>query len=129
MVIGNIKIYNKIVQYFTTGHERSITAKKNILSLVVIRGLSILTSFLLVSTTINYVNPKLYGIWLTLSSIVAWISLFDIGINNGLRNKLAESLALGNIEKSQKYVSTTYAILCLIFISLGILFYCVNFFL
>jgi O-antigen/teichoic acid export membrane protein len=111
-------ILDKITAFFSTGHERSIQAKKNIIGLVVTKGLSIFISLLLVRLTINYVNPSNYGIWLTLSSIVAWMSFFDIGVNNGMRNKLASSLAKSDYETSQKLVSTTYAILSLIFIPL-----------
>lgn len=82
----------------------------------------------LVPLTINYVNPSQYGIWLTLSSIVAWFSFFDIGFGHGLRNRFAESIAIGNFEKAKIYVSTTYAILFLIFSGIWILFFTLNFF-
>ena len=51
-------------------------------------------------------------------SIVVWISFFDIGINNGLRNKLTAALAHNDYNLGRKYVSTTYAILFLIFMPL-----------
>ena len=76
--------FDKIETFFSTGHERSVQAKKNIIGLVISYGLSFLISLLLVRLTINYVNPANYGIWLTLNSIVAWMSFFDIGINYGL---------------------------------------------
>ena len=115
----NIKlIIDKIQSFFSTGHERSVNAKKNIIGLVISKGLGIFISLLLVRLTINYVNPSNYGIWLTLSSIVGWMSFFDIGVNNGMRNKLASSLAQSDTETAQKLVSTTYAILSLIFIPL-----------
>jgi len=79
-----------------------------------------------VPLTINYVNPTRYGIWLTLSSIVAWFSFFDIGLTQGLRNKFAESKATGNDELSQIYVSTTYAILTIVFLFVWITFLFVN---
>lgn len=50
-----------------------------------IKGGSILVGLLLVPLTLEYVDSESYGIWLTLSSMVAWISFFDIGINNGLK--------------------------------------------
>lgn len=55
-----------------------------------------------------------YGIWLTLSSIISWFAFFDIGLGNGLRNKLAEALANDDYKLAQTYVSTTYAILTII---------------
>jgi O-antigen/teichoic acid export membrane protein len=50
-----------------------------------------------------------------LSSIVGWFSFFDIGLTQGLRNKFSEARANGDDEMAQVYVSTTYAILLLIF--------------
>jgi O-antigen/teichoic acid export membrane protein len=84
---------------------------------------------MLVPLTINYVSPSSYGVWLAMSSIVTWITFFDIGINNGLRNKLARSLAKFDFEESQHLISTTYAILSFIFIPLLIILVIVNSFL
>jgi O-antigen/teichoic acid export membrane protein len=79
--------------------------------------------------TINYINPSRYGIWLTLSSIVAWLSFFDIGLSQGLRNKFAEAKAKNDDKIAQTYVSTTYALLGIIFLSLWGLFLIGNSFL
>jgi len=81
-----------------------------------------------VPLTINYVNPTQYGIWITLSSIIAWVSFFDIGFGHGLRNRFAEAIAVSDIELARKYVSTTYAVLILIFCTVFILFVIANFF-
>ena len=81
---------------------------------------------MLVPMTIHYVDEQTYGIWLTLSSIVSWLSFFDIGINNGLRNKLGESIANNDVERSGKLVSTTYVFLILIFIPLMLLLLVIN---
>lgn len=115
--------------YFTKGHERSIKAKKNILGSFIIKGCSIGISLLLVPLTINYVNSSRYGIWLTLSSIVGWLSFFDIGLSQGLRNKFAEAKAKNDDSIAQVYVSTTYAILGIIFFLIWILFLVLNNFL
>jgi O-antigen/teichoic acid export membrane protein len=111
------------------GHQRSIKAKKNIVASFFIRGVSIAISLLLVPLTINYINPSRYGIWLTLSSIIGWFSFFDIGLSQGLRNKFAEAKAKGNNELARVYVSTTYAILAIIFFFVWIIFLIVNHFL
>lgn len=117
---------NFLNKYFNKGHERSIKAKKNIVASVVIKGLSVGISLLLVPLTINYVNPSRYGIWLTLSSIVAWLSFFDIGLSQGLRNKFAEARAKNDNSIAQVYVSTTYALLAIIFFIIWILFLVLN---
>ncbi len=115
--------------YFTEGHERSIKAKKNILGSFMIKICSIGISLLLVPLTINYVNSSRYGIWLTLSSIVAWLSFFDIGLTQGLRNRFAEARAKNDDSIAQVYVSTTYALLAIIFVAIWVLFLIFNNFL
>lgn len=122
------KLLEKINVFFSKGEERTLKAKKNIFYLFIIRVLSLPISFILIPLTIDYVSTESYGIWLTISSIVAWMSFFDIGINNGLRNRLTESIAQGNLKLSKKYVSTTYAILCLISISVLIIFVFINYY-
>ncbi|MCU0473448.1 MAG: MATE family efflux transporter [Bacteroidales bacterium] len=118
---------NKILKGFIgRGHVRSIKAKKNILGTFIIKSCSIVISMILVPLTINYINPSRYGIWLTLSSIVAWFSFFDIGLTQGLRNKFAEAKAVGDDAIAQAYVSTTYAILCIIFFSVWLIFLIIN---
>lgn len=117
----------KIIAHFLThGHERSIKAKKNIIASLVIKGLSIFINLLLVPLTIHYINPTRYGIWLTLGSVIGWISFFDIGLGNGLRNKFAEAIAKGNIELARRYVSTTYAIIFIIICVVLLLFLIIN---
>ena len=86
---------------------------------------SIVANFMLVPLTIDYLNVENYGIWLTLSSFIAWFSFFDVGLGNGLRNKFAEAKALGKYEDAQAFVSTAYYTissisLFLIFTFLGI---------
>lgn len=112
--------------FFNDGHERSTRARKNIIWSFVIKGLSIITSLVVVPLTIHYVNDTRYGIWLTLSSIIAWFSFFDIGFGNGLRNRLAEALTRGEQELARIYVSTTYAILGIIIGIILLLFLVLN---
>jgi O-antigen/teichoic acid export membrane protein len=115
-----------IISPFKKGHERSNKAKKNILQAIIIKGIGIAISLVLVPLTIHYVNPTQYGIWLTLGSIIGWFNFFDIGFGNGLRNKFAEAVAKGEHDLARTYVSTTYAILCIIIAIVLVLFFCIN---
>ena len=69
---------------------------------------SVLANFMIVPLAISYLGKENYGIWLTLSSVIAWFSLFDIGLGNGLRNKFAEARALGKDHDARAFVSTAY---------------------
>lgn len=64
----------------------------------------------LVPIAINYLGKVEYGIWLTLASILNWLINLDFGIGNGLRNKLAEALAIKDFNLARIYVSTGYAV-------------------
>lgn len=112
-----------INKYFSKKNlDRSQKVHLNIILSIIFRGGSILLQFVLVSLTIKYIKADAYGVWLTLSSLVSWIAIFDIGIGNGLRNKLSESLANKDYSISKIYVSTTYAIISLIAIVLIVLY-------
>ncbi len=78
---------------------------------------------------IRYVNSTQYGVWLTLSSLFTWFSLFDIGFGNGLKNKLTEALAKGDDQLARAYISTTYVAVTVISAGLFCLFLLSNFFL
>lgn len=122
-------VVNFILSYINKGQDRSVKAKKNIISSVIIKGISIAISLILVPLTIHYVNPTRYGIWITMISIVGWVSFFDIGLTQGLRNKFAVAKANGEDDLAQIYVSTTFGILAVIFSFVWILFIIVNNFL
>lgn len=102
-------------------NARSQIIKTNVLYSVLIKGVSILTSLLLVPITINYVSSELYGIWLTLSSVISWLSFFDVGFGLGLRNRLTTAISLGDYKRGKILVSTTYFILTIIFIFVGVI--------
>lgn len=111
----------KIQDLIFTGNARSVTIKKNIIASLGIRGCSIIISLMLVPMTLGYVSSELYGIWLTLSSIMLWLNFFDVGFTLGLKNKLSEAIAQNNLEKGKSLVSTTYFMMILIFIPLLII--------
>ena len=119
-------IKKRIFIFFTEGHERTILTKKNVVASFAIKGVTILVSLILVPLTINYVNSERNGIWLTVYSMILWLNLFDIGLGNGMKNKVAEAKALGNMELAQKYISSTYTIMSIICVFVFILFCILN---
>lgn len=110
----------------TNTDTRSSLLKKNIKLSVVYRIINIATGYILIPLTLDYLSADRYGIWLTLSSITAWLNLFDIGLGNGLRNKLAVALANNDLKLGQKYVSTTYALLSIVAMLMIVVLFIVN---
>lgn len=99
---------NHFLTKFQNSNARTHEILKNIALSVSVKIANILSSLLIMPLTINYVNPTQYGIWLSLSSIIAWINFFDLGLANGFRNKFAEAKANGNTLLARQYLSTTY---------------------
>lgn len=86
-----------------------------------LKGMSILCSLIIVPLTIDYVSPYEYGIWLTISSLVSWLSFFDFGLSNGLRNKFIEARESGKHLLARIYVSTAYAVIAVVVICMWII--------
>lgn len=78
------------------------------------RPLALLTGAVYISFVMSYLGVEKYGIWATILSILSWIGYFDIGIGNGLRNKLTEAIAKKEGEKGTCLVSSAYAIISII---------------
>jgi len=79
-------------------------------------------SLLLVPVTIDYLSVETYGIWLTISSVLSIISLLDIGLGNGLRNKFSEAVSQKDHKLARSYVSTSYVLFSAIQLILLLLF-------
>ena len=127
--LNKLSVFKKkinLIYFLNRGHERTVKAKKNIFASILIKGISVITSFVLVPLTIHYLNPVNYGIWLTLYSVISWFGLLDIGLGNGLRNKFAEAIANNDKASAKTYLSTAYAMLSIIMGLACILFLFVN---
>ncbi|MBC3787406.1 lipopolysaccharide biosynthesis protein [Spirosoma utsteinense] len=95
----------------TSGRDRNIF--KNVFLSFSYKGLSILLTLAIIPLSINYLDTERYGVWLTLSSVLTWINLMDIGLGNGLRNKLVKALSDGDQVEARKLTSTTYVLVAL----------------
>ena len=108
---------------------------KNMGISMLMKPISMVLSFIYTPLALAFLGQTKYGVWSIILSVISWINYFDIGIGNGLRNKLAESYALGDTEKCKKYVSTAYCgtsiiscIFCVALISIWHLFSLSDFF-
>ena len=117
-----------ILGFFGAKNMRDAVIRKNVILSFLYKGVSLATSMLLVPMTIGYLDTYEYGVWLTLSSLLAWVALCDIGLGNGLRNNLAESLAQGDIKKSKSLISTAYFLIILIVAAVYLIFVAINHF-
>jgi hypothetical protein len=116
------KIRSKIEKYGFNESTRTKVAQVNIGATLVLRIVGMSFSYISIPVTIDYLSTNVYGTWLTISSVVLMLTSFDIGIGNGLRNKLSEAIALKDYLLAQKYISSAYGLFGIFQIILTLLF-------
>ncbi len=86
--------------------------KKNAIYSLTLKILSMLLSFWSVKVAFDFTgSQQIYGLWLTILSVISWLGLLNGGMGNGLRNKLSHSLATNNYKDAKAYVSTSYVVI------------------
>lgn len=106
-----MNIITRIISKIKGDDARTTLARKNIAISLVIKGIAMLSSFIMVPLTLNYLDNEAYGIWLTISSILFWFTFFDVGLGTGMRNYLSAAVSNNDMELGKKYVSTTFILL------------------
>lgn len=119
---------NDILKKIGINSDRTANITKHIgLSFLFKLG-AILSNFMLVPITIDYLGTTNYGIWLIITSFVGWFTFFDVGLGHGLRNKFTEAKAKEDLQLVRAYVSSAYFTLILISTALICVFFLGNFF-
>ncbi len=94
--------------------ERTRNYVRQIKGAVVYKAVAMLASFLAIPLMIRYLGQEQFGVWTTLLSVMSWIVFFDLGIGNGLRNKVAEALAKNEKAEAASYIASGYSLIGLI---------------
>lgn len=90
------------------------------------RGVAVTASFLSIPLMVNSLGAQQFGIWATLLAIMSWVTFFDFGVGNGLRNKVAECLATSMRQETGLYISAAYVFIGIVSIGLLALIYGAN---
>lgn len=102
-------------------HDDKTMYKSIIISLLIRGGALVLSLFTLPAYMRFFNNDTALGLWFTIVSILNWFLNFDLGVGNGLRNKLVPCIVNNDREKAKKYISSAYIIITFISIVIGII--------
>ena len=75
---------------------------KNFSYSIVYKILALIISLTLVPLLIDILGVEEYGLWVTFTSLLVWISLFDFGLGYALKNTVSKSLANSAIKNAQQ---------------------------
>ena len=98
----------------------------NVMSSILVKVVSMVITLTLIPVSLKYTDKNTYGVWLTLSSLIIWLNLFDLGLSNGLTNKLTACFAKEELDKAQRYLSTTYVFLFIIISVFSVVFFLIS---
>lgn len=117
---------NFLIGFFKKGEDRSQKLKRNVAWSTIIKVGQLLIELVKVPILLSYLDPEKYGVWLTIVSILLWIQQFDMGLGSGLKYKLTESIANGDVARGKSLVSTAYVsmgvIMIIVFVILSPIF-------
>lgn len=108
-----LNIKGEIRKKYSSVDTRSKKMYKNTAAMIGIRGISMILTLISAPIMLHHVDRADYGVLLTLTSIVGWVGYMDIGLGNGLRNKLPEFVANNDFNSAKKIVSSCYATLAI----------------
>lgn len=108
-----LNIKGEIRKKYSSVDTRSKKMYKNTAAMIGIRGISMILTLISAPIMLHHVDRADYGVLLTLTSIVGWVGYMDIGLGNGLRNKLPEFIANNDFNSAKKIVSSCYATLAI----------------
>jgi len=89
-------------------------------SSVLARGTAIAASFVAVPLVLGYLGAERYGMWLTISSLVAVLGPLDLGIGYGLMQTVSEANGHDDREAARRAVSTAVVLLLAIALLIAI---------
>jgi O-antigen/teichoic acid export membrane protein len=87
------------------------------------RVVQIGTSLITVPLTLKYLGNERFGLWMTISSVLAMASFADFGVGNGVLNTVAKAFGKDDMEGVRKAVSSGFAVLNTIAILLLLSFF------
>lgn len=88
--------------------------KRSMLLSALCKPLGMIISFIYTPLLLDYLGEESYGIWSTILSVVNWITYFDVGIGQGLRNSLTRYIVRRDEKNAKESVSTGYVIITMI---------------
>lgn len=76
------------------------------------KGVAILVNLLSLPLSLNYLGKELFGLWMTITSLVFWLYLSDFGLLNGITNALAEAHGKDDVAKGRGIISSALVAIC-----------------
>lgn len=92
-------------------HERFRRASLSAAASGVAKGVALVTTLVSVPLTLGYLGPERFGVWMTLSAIIALLGFTDLGLGNSLLNGVAHAAGRNDLAGIRVNVSNGFLML------------------
>ena len=91
------------------------------------KALQVICGVISIGYLVSALGVEHYGVWVTMTSIVVWMSLFDFGVGYGVKNRLTEALVNNDQERIASLVSMIIKFYLILAIALTLIFFLLTF--
>lgn len=109
-------------QVANDSQRRYVRILQGISSGLLSKGVNVIVGVVSVPLTVRYLGGERYGVWITISTALAWVTLADFGMSNSLTNALSEAYASERNDLAQTYFASAFWLLTLVALILGLVF-------
>jgi O-antigen/teichoic acid export membrane protein len=102
--------------------ERHRRALLTGISALLAKVIAVSTSLVTIPMVLHYLGTEQFGLWMTISSVIAILGFADFGIGNGVLNAVADAYGKDDLEEIRGSISSAFALLSLIAIALLAMF-------
>ena len=93
-------------RYF--GSSRGSRVRLSVATGVLAKGALLVSALLVTPLVLRYLGNEGYGLFVTITAVVSWLQLSNLGIGAGLQNALTEAVAKGSTDEQRGLVSTAF---------------------
>ena len=90
-------------------------------SAVLSKGILVLVNALSIPIAIRYLGAEKFGVWTTISTLLAMLLVLDLGVANSLTNFISEAYARGDRLHASRYTTTALSVMSAIALALGVI--------
>ena len=113
------RLYKKIT-------KNSSVLLKNATYSLFFKIIGFIISYVAIRISLDFVDNSVYGIWLTISSLISWFYLFDIGVTNGIKNRITSLYDEKKYKEIGDLLGNAYGIVSIVFLIVAIVFGCLS---
>lgn len=113
---------HKLLAKLSSQDEKTKVVFRNTVGAFLVKGAALVVSLYTMPSYMRYfADEQVLGVWFTVLSVLTWILNFDLGIGNGLRNKLTEAIAANDRQATREFISSAYWLLGIVMLIIAVI--------